>query len=100
MFVHGNLSLSFNLRLEPELEELLDVAPESSNFLGHERWDSPKLLFMSTLCSLNGLQYWKQDKLILYAIFVSPLFDVEKLTNFADDNFLFEWMKDFFWGLS
>ena len=91
MFVHGNLSLSFNLRLEPELEELLDVAPESSNFLGHEGWDSPKLLFMCTLGSLNRLQYWKQDKLIIYDIFVSPLFDVEKLSNFADDNSLTEW---------
>ena len=30
---------------------------------------------------------------ILYAIFVSPLFDIEKLSNFADDNFLIEWNK-------
>ena len=30
---------------------------------------------------------------ILYAIFVSPLFDIEKLTNFADDNFLLEWNR-------
>ena len=28
---------------------------------------------------------------ILYAIFVSPLFDLEKLTNYADDNFAVRW---------
>ena len=27
---------------------------------------------------------------ILYAIFVSPLFDLANLTNFADDNFILE----------
>lgn len=30
---------------------------------------------------------------ILYAIFVSPLFDLEKLTNYADDNFIIRWEK-------
>ena len=30
---------------------------------------------------------------ILYAIFVSPLFDLEKLTNYADDNFIIRWGK-------
>ena len=28
---------------------------------------------------------------ILYAIFVSPLFDISKLTNYADDNFVVRW---------
>jgi hypothetical protein len=30
---------------------------------------------------------------ILYAIYVSPLFDISKLTNFADDNFVIGWNK-------
>ena len=30
---------------------------------------------------------------ILYAIYVSPLFDITKLTNFADDNFVLRWNK-------
>ena len=30
---------------------------------------------------------------ILYAIYVSPLFDILKLTNFADDNFVIRWNK-------
>ena len=30
---------------------------------------------------------------ILYAIYVSPLFDLLKLTNFADDNFVLRWNK-------
>ena len=30
---------------------------------------------------------------ILYAIFVSPLFDLTKMTNFADDNFVLRWNK-------
>ena len=30
---------------------------------------------------------------ILYQIFVSPLFDLEKLTNYADDNFIIRWEK-------
>ena len=28
---------------------------------------------------------------ILYAIFVSPLFDLQKLSNYADDNFVIRW---------
>ena len=28
---------------------------------------------------------------ILYAIYVSSLFDISKLTNFADDNFIVRW---------
>ena len=28
---------------------------------------------------------------ILYAIYVSPLFDLLKLANFADDNFIIKW---------
>ena len=31
---------------------------------------------------------------ILYALFVSPLFDLTDLVNFADDNFCVEWCKD------
>ena len=30
---------------------------------------------------------------ILYAIYVSPLFDMLKITNFADDNFVIRWNK-------
>ena len=30
---------------------------------------------------------------ILYALFVSPLFDIANITNFADDNFCLEWNK-------
>ena len=30
---------------------------------------------------------------ILYAIFVSPLFDIEKMTNYADDNYVIRWNK-------
>ena len=30
---------------------------------------------------------------ILYALFVSPLFDITKITNFADDNFCLVWNK-------
>ena len=30
---------------------------------------------------------------ILYAIFVSPLFDLEKMTLFADDNYIILWNK-------
>ena len=30
---------------------------------------------------------------LLYAIFVSPLFDLANLTNFADDNFIVGWNK-------
>ena len=30
---------------------------------------------------------------ILYAIYVSPLFDLAKLTNFADDNFVIQWNR-------
>jgi hypothetical protein len=30
---------------------------------------------------------------ILYAIYVSPLFDITKLTNFADENFVLRWNK-------
>ncbi len=30
---------------------------------------------------------------ILYAIYVSPLFDLAKLTNFADDNFIIQWNR-------
>ena len=28
---------------------------------------------------------------ILYAIYVSPLFDLEKMTNYADDNLIVRW---------
>ena len=28
---------------------------------------------------------------MLYAVYVSPLFDLLKLTNFADDNFVIRW---------
>ena len=31
---------------------------------------------------------------ILYALFVSPLFDLTQLTNFADDNFIIDWNSD------
>ena len=31
---------------------------------------------------------------ILYALFVSPLFDLTDLVNFADDNFCVEWCRD------
>ena len=31
---------------------------------------------------------------VLYALFVSPLFDLVNLTNFADDNFCIEWDRD------
>ena len=31
---------------------------------------------------------------VLYALFVSPLFDLTKITNFADDNFCLEWNKN------
>ena len=31
---------------------------------------------------------------ILYAIFVSPLFDIEKLSNYADDNYVIRWHSD------
>ncbi len=31
---------------------------------------------------------------ILYAIYVSPLFDLTQLTNFADDNYYLEWNRD------
>ena len=31
---------------------------------------------------------------ILYALFVSPLFDITQLTNFADDNYCLEWDTD------
>ena len=31
---------------------------------------------------------------ILYALFVSPLLDLEKITLFADDNYALEWNKD------
>ena len=31
---------------------------------------------------------------ILYALFVSPLFDLTQITNFADDNFYIEWNSD------
>ena len=30
---------------------------------------------------------------LLYAVFVSPLFDLLRLTNFADDNFVIRWNK-------
>jgi hypothetical protein len=30
---------------------------------------------------------------ILYAIYVSPLFDLHNLTNFADDNFIMKWSR-------
>jgi retron-type reverse transcriptase len=30
---------------------------------------------------------------ILYAIYVSSPFDIKKLTNFADDNFILKWNK-------
>jgi hypothetical protein len=30
---------------------------------------------------------------LLYAIFVSPLFDLTKINNFADDNFVVVWNK-------
>jgi hypothetical protein len=31
---------------------------------------------------------------VLQALFVSPLFDIVPLTNFADDNFCIEWDRD------
>ena len=31
---------------------------------------------------------------ILYVIFVSLLFDLEKMTNYADNNFIIRWEKD------
>ena len=31
---------------------------------------------------------------ILYALFISPLFDLTQITNFADDNFYIEWNSD------
>ena len=31
---------------------------------------------------------------VLYAIYVSPLFDLTHLTNFADDNYYLEWNRD------
>jgi hypothetical protein len=31
---------------------------------------------------------------ILYALFIRPLYDVEKLTTFADDNYVVERKKD------
>ncbi len=31
---------------------------------------------------------------VLYAIFVSPIFDIQNLVNFADDNFCVVWNKD------
>ena len=30
---------------------------------------------------------------VLYAIYVSPLFDLTQLTNFADDNYYLEWTR-------
>ena len=30
----------------------------------------------------------------LYALFVSPLFDLTQLTNFADDNYIIDWNPD------
>ena len=30
---------------------------------------------------------------IIYVIYVSPLFDLHKLTNFADDNFIIRWSR-------
>ena len=30
---------------------------------------------------------------VLYAIYVSPLFDIQKLSNYADDNFVIRWNK-------
>ena len=31
---------------------------------------------------------------ILYAIFVSPIFDLEKMSNYADDNYVIRWNKN------
>ena len=31
---------------------------------------------------------------VLYALFMSPLFDLDDLINFADDNFCVEWNKN------
>ena len=31
---------------------------------------------------------------ILYAIYVSPLFDLTNLSNFADDNYALTWLKN------
>jgi hypothetical protein len=56
MFVHCNLPFPLDLRLEPELKELLDVSPEASNLAGHEGRDPTQLLLVSALRSLNGLK--------------------------------------------
>ena len=55
MFVHRDLPLLLDLRLEPELEELDDVAPEASDLLGLESSDPSKLLLVSFLGSLDRL---------------------------------------------
>ena len=63
--------------------------------------------WLSERCSyveVNGLQSCLQDSNsgtiqgsilgpILYAIYVSPLFDLTKMTNFADDNFVLRWNR-------
>ena len=52
-------------------------------------------LMMTTLAwLLQGLEsfrgpFWARS--FLYAIFVSPLFDLHKLSNYADDNFVVRW---------
>ena len=55
MFVHRDLPLLLDLRLEPELEELDNVAPEASDLLGLESRDPSKLLLVSFLGSLDRL---------------------------------------------
>ena len=44
--------------------------------------------------SLSGIVQGSILGPILYAIYVSPLFDICNLTNFADDNFVLEWHKN------
>ena len=45
--------------------------------------DDPSALFDSDVGTIQGSVLGP----ILYALFVSPLFDLAKITNFADDNF-------------
>ena len=52
--------------------------------------DDSSALFESNVGTIQGSVLGP----ILYALFVSPLFDLAKITNFADDNFCLVWNRE------
>jgi hypothetical protein len=63
-----------------------------------ETWLSHRKFYVNISKSCLAIHYSNTGTIqgsllgpVLYAIFVSPIFNLSKITNFADDNFIFWW---------